>query len=135
VTEPSQLDRIEAMLKRLLIQTGPRQPAEDEKVFKDLSAKYWNGDSFKGCRLSECSAAFLRAYARYKSACAYMGRKENKPEKLQYVERDEKSAKLAAEWAAYREASGDAEPAPSGVDQPARDLQSGDFAGDDGIPF
>lgn len=107
----TQLDRIEALMRKLIAQTAPKIPSGDEKVFKDPSEKYWAGESFKGCKLSECSAAFLRAYAKYKSACAFMGRKDNEPEKLKYVERDEVTAKLAIAWAEYREASGEQEAA------------------------
>ncbi len=106
------LNTVNAKLDRLLAMNGPRRPSDDEKIFKDPKEKYWNGPSYIGSKLSEAPADYLRAYAKYKSACAYMGRKENDPSKLQYAERDEKTVKLAHAWADYRDASGDV-PAPA----------------------
>lgn len=134
MSEVTQLDRIEAMLKRLIAQTGPKRPGDDEQIFKDPKEKYWQGESYAGCKLSEAPADYLRAYAKYKSACAFMGRKEGDPEKLKYVERDEATAKLASRWAEYREASGTEEkatPAPKG--RPAQ--ESFDRSDDPSIPF
>jgi hypothetical protein len=128
------LARLEAKLDRLLMQTGPKRPADDEKVFKDPKEKYWQGESFAGCKLSECPAEYLRAYAKYKSACAWANRKEGDPSKAQYADKDERSAKLANTWAEFREASGtetSAPPAPKG--KPAQ--ESFDTSDDGGIPF
>jgi hypothetical protein len=102
-----QANRIEAKLDRLLAMNGPKQPHDDEKIFKDPSAKYWPGRSYKDAKLSVCPADFLRAYAKYKDACAFMARKEADPEKAKYADRDAKSAALARAWADFREASGD----------------------------
>lgn len=103
----AQLDRIEAMLLRLLRQTGPKRPADDDKVFRDLKPKYWQGPSFAGRKFSECSVDYLRAEARYASACAYMNRKEGNLEKAQYIEKDERRAALATAWADYKDAIGE----------------------------
>ena len=114
MSEVTQLDRIEAMLKRLLMQTAPKRPGDDEKIFRDPKEKYWQGASFVGSKMSECPADYLRAYAKYKSACAYMGRKESDPSKLQYAERDEKTAAAALAWADWRDAlGGDDSPTPA----------------------
>lgn len=102
------IDELHAMLKALLRQTGPKRPMGDEKIFKDPSAKHWNGDLYAGRQMSEAPPDYLRAFAKYKGACAYMARKENDPTKTQYADRDEKSAKLAEEWVAFKEATEDA---------------------------
>lgn len=118
-----QLNRIEAKIDRLLAMNGPKQPHDDEKIYKDPSAKYWPGRSYKDAKLSVCPADFLRAYAKYKDACAFMARKEADPEKAKYADRDAKSAALARQWAEYREASGESPPpvAPTGP-EPQGDL-------------
>jgi hypothetical protein len=127
------LMRLEMKIDRLLAQTGPKRPAEDEKVFKDPKEKYWDGDSYAGSRFSECPADYLRAMAKYKAACAWANRKEGDPSKAQYAERDDATAKLAREWADYQEATGAvtysrSEPsAPSAGDLPP--------PGGDDIPF
>lgn len=137
MSEATQLDRIEALLKRLIVQTGPKRPADDEKIFRDPKEKYWQGESYEGCKLSEAPADYLRALAKYKGACAWANRKEGDPAKAKYADKDEATAKLATAWAEYREASGTDVPAPAG--KPARKEPADDFGpppGDDGdIPF
>ncbi len=102
----TQLDRIEAMLKRIIAQTAPAKPMQDEKVFKDPKDKYWQGPSYIGRKLSECPSDYLEAYAKYKGACAWANRKEGDPAKAQYADKDDASAKLANEWASYLVATG-----------------------------
>jgi hypothetical protein len=97
----SQLDRIENLLLNLIEQTKPAAPAEDQKVFRDPSAKYWDGPSYSGQQLSQCPPEYLLALAKYKRACAFMAKKEGDPEKLKYVDRDEMTAALATQWATY----------------------------------
>jgi hypothetical protein len=121
----ARLDEIHAMLKSLLRQTGPKRPMQDEKIFKDASPKYWTGEMMTGRQMSECPADYLYAFAKYKGACAFMARKENDPEKVKYADRDERSAKLAHEWATYREAVG--EPATSGTVEDTRRAPADDF--------
>ena len=128
MSEVTQLDRIEAMLKRLIAQTAAKRPGEDEKVFKD--PKKWDGASYIGSQMSECPADYLRAYAKYKGACAYMCRKEADPSKLQYAERDERTAKLAIEWATWRESLSEEPQAPAAKTE---DFGSAADGGD--IPF
>jgi len=132
------LDRIEALMKKLVAQTAPRQPSEDSKVFKALSSKYWNGDDYTGNKFSECAPEFLRAMAKYRGACVWAAKKkysETKDEKeLEYVSKNEATAKLATAWAEYHEASGSAEPAPVRKAAP----QAGDEYGltdDTDVPF
>lgn len=125
------LMRIEGKLDRLLTQTAPRPPSGDEKVFKDPKEKYWPGESYIGSKLSECPANYLRAYAKYKGACAFMARKENDPAKMKYADKDEATAKLATAWADYREANGD--PA---AGMPAQPSAASEPSGvEDDIPF
>jgi hypothetical protein len=114
------LMRLEQKLDRLLTQTGPKQPSDDGKVFKLPSAKYWNGSDFTGSKFSECSAEFLRAFAKYKGACAWANRKEGDPKKADYAVKDDAAAKLAIAWAEYKEASGEA-PAPPTEREPGSD--------------
>jgi hypothetical protein len=115
-------------IDRMLRFLAPKQPHEDEKIFKDPTPKYWNGESYKGAKLSETPSDYLRALANYKSACAFMARKEGKPDKIQYAERDEKLAALARQWAEYREASGESPAAPT-RSEPAPQLDM------DSVPF
>lgn len=128
------LDRIEKKVDRIVKQTAARKPGDDERVYKDPKEKYWQGESFIGGNLSEAPADYLRAYAKYKSACAYANRKEGDPAKAQYAEKDDRSAKLASEWAAYREADGEA---PAAQPKPAAKgtQESFDDDGSDQIPF
>lgn len=130
--------RLEKKIDKLIAQTAPKRPGDDEQVFKDPKEKYWQGESFAGCKLSECPAEYLRAYAKYKGACAFMGRKEGDPAKLQYAERDEKTAALARSWAEFREASGTEAKAPDTPKGKPVDKGGEDFGGppdDDSIPF
>lgn len=109
-----QLDRIEGKLatKLSLVPAAPsssgREVASDsdldgkygnEEIRKDPSGKYWNGDSFKGKRMSECSAEYLEAFAKYKDACAYMNEKSGDEAKAKYIGYDRKSAARARGWA------------------------------------
>jgi len=100
------------MLRTLIEQTAPTRPAGDEKVFRDPSTKYWNGASHAGEQMSICPPDYLLALAKYKGACVFMAKKEGDPTKAQYIPRDEATAKLAAEWAAYLERNGVAKSAP-----------------------
>ena len=105
--------RLESKVDRLLQYMGPKRPHDDEKIYKEPSAKYWAGESYKGAKLSECPANYLWAFAKYKDACVFMAKKEGKPEKAQFIEKDERIAKLARQWAEYREASGESPPPPA----------------------
>ncbi len=133
---PTQLDRIEALMRQLIAQTAPKMPGEDEKVFRDPPAKYWEGESYAGNKMSECPADYLRALAKYKSACAFMNRKEADPAKAQYADRDDKTAATAKEWAAYQEASGGEvhTPVPKPAPKKTAPPVSNDADGDD-VPF
>lgn len=71
----------------------------NEEIRRDPSAKYWSGESYTGQRMSDCSAEYLDAFAKYKDACAYMNQKEGKEEKAKYVGYDRKSAARARGWA------------------------------------
>lgn len=75
----------------------------DEEIRKMPSQKYWQGDDFTGRRMSTLPSDFLRAFAKYKSACAYMTRKDGNPEKQKYAGYDDKSAARALGWAARNE--------------------------------
>ena len=122
------IDEALLLLKTLLRQTGPKRPMADEKIFKDPSPKHWSGELYAGRQMSETPAEYLRAFAKYKGACAYMARKENDPSKVQYADRDEKSAKLAEDWVAFKEATETAPAkAPHGF--------QGNFGEEDGLPF
>jgi hypothetical protein len=72
----------------------------DEEIRRDPTAKYWDGESYAGCRMSECPSDYLDAYAKYKDACAFMNAKEGKEDKAKYVGYDRKSAVRARGWAA-----------------------------------
>jgi hypothetical protein len=119
------LARIEAKLDRLLAQTGPRRPADDEKIHKDPKntdkTTYWDGESFAGCKMSECPPEYLRALAKYKGACVWAAneafKKKGDDKELRYVDSNKATAKLALAWAEYREAGGtevSAPPVPTG---------------------
>lgn len=75
----------------------------DEQIRKMPSPKYWNGADYTNENMSSLPSDFLRAYAKYKSACAYMTRKNGDPEKLKYADYDDKSARRALGWAARNE--------------------------------
>lgn len=126
------LARLEEKIDRLLRQTGPKRPADDEKIYRDPKDKYWQGESYAGCQMSEAAPDYLRALAKYKSACAFMARKEGDPSKAKYADRDEATAKLATAWAEYHEASGTvtASPAPA-----SRDALEGFPGGGEDIPY
>lgn len=129
------LARLEKKVDKLIAQTAPRKPGDDEQVYKDPKEKYWTGESYAGCKLSECPADYLRAYAKYKNACAWANRKEGDPEKAKYADKDERSAKLASAWAQYREATStepEATPMPQGG--PSQQTFDQSDASDD-IPF
>jgi hypothetical protein len=99
----------------------------NEVIRKSPSARYWAGDDHTGARMSECSAEFLEAYARYKDACAFMAAKEakTKPEKEKYVGYDKKSAARARGWVKRIKA---------GTVRPVA-LRAVPPPGDDDIPF
>lgn len=130
--EPTQLDRIESMLHRLLVQTAPKAPGEDESVYRDPKEKYWTGESYVGSKMSECPPDYLRALAKYKSACAWANRKEGDPNKAQYAEKDDRTAALARMWADYQDAIGES---PQRSRQAASQQESNAPAGEDDIPF
>lgn len=71
----------------------------DEDLRKMPSAKYWKGDDFTGRKMSETTAEFLDAFAKYKDACAYMNEKSGDAEKAKYIGYDRKSARRARGWA------------------------------------
>lgn len=100
------LAALEAKIDRLLALCLPAPPSEDEKIFKDPPAKYWAGNAYAGSRMSECSAEYLTALAKYKRACVWANKKENDPAKAKYAERDEATAVLALTWADYQRKTG-----------------------------
>lgn len=111
--------RLEKKIDRLLAQTGPKRPSEDGQIFKDPNEKHWQGESYAGCKFSECPPDYLRAFAKYKGACVWAAQKKHKEtgnaDELKYVSKNEGEAKLAMAWAEFREASGEVvEPAPKG---------------------
>jgi len=71
----------------------------DVEVRKMPPPKYWSGEDFTGKRLSQTSADFCEAFAKYRDACAYMNEKEGNPEKAKYVGYDRRDAKRARAWA------------------------------------
>lgn len=99
----------------------------DEDLRKMPSAKYWKGVDFTGRKMSETTAEFLDAFAKYKDACAYMNEKSGDAEKAKYIGYDRKSARRARGWAA-RIRDGKVKPATA---------SGGDLLppGDDDIPF
>ena len=115
MTQDEQIDAIYAMLVELTTtkKATARKEAEgeiatdadldgkygDEEIRKMPSAKYWSGEDHTGRRMSETSAEFLDAFAKYKNACAYMAEREGNPDKAKYVGYDRKSAARARGWA------------------------------------
>ena len=71
----------------------------NEPIKRDPSAKYWSGDSFVGKTMSECTAEYLDALAKWNDAKAYMTEKEADPEKQKYAGYNRKSARRARGWA------------------------------------
>lgn len=71
----------------------------DVEVRKMPSAKYWSGEDFTGKTLSQTSADFCEAFAKYKEACAHMNEREANPEKAKYIGYDRRDAKRARAWA------------------------------------
>jgi len=97
----------------------------DEDIRKDPTAKYWQGESFVGTKMSQTTPEFLDAYAKYKDACAYMNEKKGDPEKAKYIGYDRKSAARARGWSkrlrdGYKKVS---------------TVPQSEFAGDDEPPF
>ncbi len=110
MSAPTQLDRIEALMRQLIAQTAPKMPHVDGKIFKDMPAKYWGGESYAGNKFSECPPDYLRAFAKYKGACVWAAEKkysETKDEaEIKYVQGNKDAATAALQWAEYQEASG-----------------------------
>lgn len=102
----------------------------DPQVRKDPTAKYWTGKSYVGKKLSQCPADYLRAFARYKQACAFMNDKAGDPQKAKYAGYDRKDAARAVGWALRIESGRSAAP-PS----PAPQSGGGDFASDFGDAY
>lgn len=71
----------------------------DVEIRKMPPPKYWAGEDFTGKRLSQTSADFCEAFAKYRDACAYMNEKEGNPDKAKYVGYDRRDAKRARAWA------------------------------------
>jgi hypothetical protein len=136
LTDSEKLDRILALLEARPA-AAPAQAAGavaddadldgqygNEKIRKMPSAKYWQGADFTDCVMSDCPADFLRAFAKYKGACAYMNEKNADPEKAKYIGYDRKSAARALGWAARNEG------------KPAPKAKADAFDGDDAeLPF
>lgn len=138
MSEETQLDRIESLLRRLIVQTAPRRPSDDDTVYKDPKEKYWNGESYAGSKFSECPADYLRALAKYKSACAWANRKEGDPAKAQYAEKDDRTAALARAWAEYQEVTSEAperKKKATRKQEPEEEEASGEADDPDQIPF
>lgn len=98
----------------------------DEDIRKDPSKKYWTGDSFVGRKMSECTAEFLDAFAKYKDACAYMNEKSGDVEKAKYIGYDRKSARRARGWAKRLR---------DGFKAPVAQMDAFPTPGSDDIPF
>lgn len=98
----------------------------DPVLARDLPAKYWGGQSFKGKRLSQCPPEFLEAYAKYKAVCAKMKRKdiEKNPSdpknaaNAKYAEYDEKDRQRAIGWRRRLLAGWTPPPAPQASENP-----------------
>lgn len=131
----ARLSAIEGKINRLLAQSGPKRPSDDEKVYRDPKEKYWAGDSYAGARMSECPPDYLRALAKYKSACAWANRKEGDPAKAKYADKDEATSKLALAWAEYHEASGTVTHSPAPSSRPASDDFGDTESNDSSVPF
>lgn len=71
----------------------------DPTVRKMPSDKYWKGEDFTGQPLSACPPEFLDAYAKYKTACAFMSAKDPDEKKQKYAEYDRRDAARARGWA------------------------------------
>jgi hypothetical protein len=124
--------RLESKVDRLLAMCGPKRPSEDGQIYKDPKEKYWTGESYAGCKFSECPPDYLRAFAKYKGACVWAAKmaheKSGDADELKYVGKNEGEAKLALAWAEFREASGsEATPAPAPKGKPARNEPEDDF--------
>ena len=104
-------------------------PHGDDPVRRDPSAKYWEGESHVGDKLSACPVTYLDALVRYKLACAYMSAKD--PAKAKYAEYDARDAARAKGWAARLRAGWQP---PGGVGAVAQD-DDGVGLGADEIPF
>lgn len=83
----------------------------DPEIRKDPTVKYYSGDfSGVGKRMSQCPPDYLDAFAKYKGACAYMGKKEasrlagsdasESEKKAKYASYDERDGARATAWAA-----------------------------------
>ena len=96
----------------------------DVEVRKMPPAKYWSGEDFTNKRLSQTSADFCEAFAKYREACAYMNEKEGNPEKAKYIGYDRRDAKRARAWAEKLRKA----PAPKGFAAAAVDADDNDAA-------
>lgn len=96
----------------------------DPVVKYDLKPKYWDGESFIGKKMSECSPEYLDATAKYYGACAFMARKDGDEKKAGYKDKD---AGRARGWAARIRCGFKTEPA---AYYPPSDVQN-----DESLPF
>jgi hypothetical protein len=106
----------------------------DPEIRKDPTEKYWTGASYAGCRLSQCPADYLDAFAKYKDACAYAGEKEGSEKKKKYADYDRRDAARARGWATrlrngWKPKTGGG----GGLGQPVTDEDYG--GGDSEVPF
>lgn len=133
------LEKVIAALRGVFVpKSCGAEPADDEEldgkygdpaIRRDPPEKYWRGDRYVGCHLSECPADYLEAWAKYKLACAFMADKD--PAKAKYANYDRKDAARALGWA-RRIKSGQHKP----KSRPVSDFGSGsasDFGADTGF--
>lgn len=106
-TRVAALEKTLAAIKAVFLPRGggdvePADDAEldgrygDPQIRKDPSAKYWSGESYVGCRLSETSTEYLQAFITWKLACAAMSAKD--PARAKYADYDRKDAARAKGW-------------------------------------
>lgn len=133
------LEKVVAALRGVFVpKSGGVEPADDDEldgkygdpaIRRDPPEKYWRGDRYVGCHLSECPADYLEAWAKYKLACAFVADKD--PAKAKYANYDRKDAARALGWARRIKAGQHTPKA-----RPASDFgasEGSDFGGDTGF--
>ncbi len=107
ITRLTVMEKTMAAIKAVFVPRGggdvePADDAEldgrygDPEIRRDPSQKYWDGPSYKGCRLSEAPPEYLKAFITYKLACSVMAAKD--PERAKYAEYDRRDAARAKGW-------------------------------------
>ena len=139
MTTEEKIDEILSLVRKLAKGAPPKssdaEVADDadldgkfgnEEIRKMPTAKYWSGEDFTGFTMSNTTADFLDAFAKYKSACAYMNEKSGDEAKAKYVGYDRRSAARARGWA-KRLRDGWTAPKTAGGDPFAGGDDSGEF--------